>query len=421
MQTFRIAAVWVLAGSLIGCSSSSKSDGGTQTPTTPVSLSVPAVQQTQTVQIPPSGPVTGTVTLPPVSTVAGATGDLTVAFLSGSNVAFARTAPQQPQSSVRQRSSDVTLPGGPYIFEMTITAAFGFTLATVPGFTLNLGTLDTAGPDATYVLVVENGGTIPYQFLSTTVNNVLTFPTPPPAFTVAAGGVITFGIALASDVAPAPSITSFVATPTSLPVDGGSVTLAWNVTGATALSIDNGVGPVTPLTTGTIIPPNLTDGTTYTLTATNANAITNASAVVCVASGAVTAAITTSPTSYTQCTQSFLTTIEMTNGSCQTVTTSIIGFVSTVSGVGTCGFNGPEAYSSANDSNLPVSVAAGATATVFDLTNGNIGCCPTDAGCSIDCNDTLEWTLMTNIGPVSAIAPPFTVVVNSCTNLPLCQ
>jgi hypothetical protein len=409
---FRIVAVAVLAASLVACSSgSSPPDGGPNYPTTPVSLSIPASQQTQTVQVPASGPVTGTVNIPPVTTVpATATGDLTVNFLSGASVAFARTSPQEPKSSVRQRSSSATLPGGPYIFEMTITAAFGFTLETVPAFTLNLGAVGTSAPDATYVLVVENGASTPLQYLATASNDLLSFPGSTPSLTVAAGGVLTFGIALASNVVPAPTITSFTATPSSVPMDGGTVTLTWNVSGATTLSIDNAVGSVTPLTAGTVT-PNVTAATTFTLTATNANASTTASASVCVASGPVTAAVT-SPTSYTVCTDSFLTSIVMTNGSCQTVTTTVIGFTSTA---GTCGFNGPNDYTSAN-ANLPFSVGPGKTATVFDLTNGGIGCC-TVQPCSINCDDTLQWTLTTNIGPISALAQPFTIDVSGC-NLP---
>jgi len=64
-----------------------------------------------------------------------------------------------------------------------------------------------------------------------------------------------------------PVINSFTATPSSV-VFGNSVTLAWNVTGATSLSIDQGVGPVTPVTSGsTSVTPTVS--VTYTLTATN--------------------------------------------------------------------------------------------------------------------------------------------------------
>ena len=416
MQTFRVVAVAVFAASFVACSSGSGNpDGGKgpPNPTTPVTLTISASPpQAQTTQVPQSsGPVTGTVTFPPVTTVPATTsGNLTLNFLSGTSVAFQRAVPSQPQSFARQKDSDATLAGGPFIFEMTVTAPFVFTLASVPAFDLNLGTLDTDGPNAAYVLVVENGTNATYQFPTTAQNDVISFPGSSPSLTVAAGDVLTFAIALARNVPSAPTIASFTASPSSLPDGGGSVTLAWDVIGATALSIDNGVGSVTPLTTGTVT-PTVTATTPFTMTAANANGMSVATASVCVAAGPVTAAIT-SPTSYTQCTDSFLTDIVMTNGSCQVVTITVIGFVSTA---GTCGFNGPADYTSAN-ANLPFSVDAGTTETVFHLTNGGIGCCLTQP-CTISCNDTLEWTLTTNVGPISAAAVPFTVDVSNC-NLP---
>ena len=418
MERFRFLAVTVLATTFVACSSGSGSpDGGNgpPSPTTPVTLTIAASPpQTQTVQLPQaSGPMTGSVTFPPVTTVpANTNGNLTVNILSGTSVAFQRAVPSQPQSSAKQKSSDTALPGGPYIFEMTVTAPFGFTLASVPKFNLNLGTLGTAEPNAAYVLVVENGTSATYQFPTTAEDDVISFPGSVPPLTVAAGDILTFGIALAINVASAPTISTFTASPSSFAVGGGSVTLSWDVIGATALSIDNAVGAVTPVTTGSST-PSVTTTTTFTLAATNANGTTVATAPVCVATGPVTAAIT-SPTSYTACTDPFLTSIVMTNGSCQVVTITVIGFVSTA---GTCGFNGPEDYTSAN-AQLPFSVDAGVTETVFDLTNGNIGCCVTSP-CSIDCTDTLEWTLTTNVGPISAPADPFTVNVSNC-NLMLC-
>jgi hypothetical protein len=413
MQTFRVVAVGVLAASFVAWSSSCSSGGGKPppNPTTPVTVSITPSPQTQTVQVPQgSGPVTGTVTVPPVTPVpANATGNLTVSFLSGTNVAFARAAPQESQSFARQRDSDATLPGGPYIFEMTITAPFDFTLASVPAFTLDLGA--TNGSSASYVLVVENGASPTYQFTATAQISSIAFPAAQPSLTVTAGTVLTFGIALASNVPAAATVTSFTASPSSVPVAGGSVTLAWNVTGATALSIDNGVGSVTPVTTGSVT-VNVAATTPFTLTATNANALTTTTADVCVA-GPVTAVVT-APTSYTQCTDPFLTSIMMTNGSCAVVTITIIGFVSTMSGVGICNYSGPEDYTSAN-ADLPFSVPPGTTKTVFDLTNGELDCCAAQpCSISLDCNDTLEWTLMTNIGPISALSEPFTVNVSNC-------
>jgi Bacterial Ig-like domain len=63
-----------------------------------------------------------------------------------------------------------------------------------------------------------------------------------------------------------PIITSFTATPPSLPAGGGSLTLIWDVKDATTLSIDGGVGTVT----GTSKAVSIMSTTTFTLTATNA-------------------------------------------------------------------------------------------------------------------------------------------------------
>jgi hypothetical protein len=84
-----------------------------------------------------------------------------------------------------------------------------------------------------------------------------------------------------------PTINSFTATPTSLPAGGGSVTLAWNVTGATSLSIDQSVGSVTPVTTGSTS-ANVTATTTFTLTATDSSGNSTMTAQVSVASGPAT-------------------------------------------------------------------------------------------------------------------------------------
>lgn len=65
-----------------------------------------------------------------------------------------------------------------------------------------------------------------------------------------------------------PVISSFMATPSSLPSGGGNVLLAWSVAGATSLAIDQSVGVVTGLTSKSV---SVTSTTTFTLTATNTN------------------------------------------------------------------------------------------------------------------------------------------------------
>jgi hypothetical protein len=84
-----------------------------------------------------------------------------------------------------------------------------------------------------------------------------------------------------------PTINSFTATPSSLPAGGGSVTLAWNVNGATSLSIDQSVGAVTPATSGSKS-VQVTSSTTFTLTATGSSGNSTMTAAVTVAAGPVT-------------------------------------------------------------------------------------------------------------------------------------
>jgi len=78
--------------------------------------------------------------------------------------------------------------------------------------------------------------------------------------------------------APLPVISSFTASPASI-VSGQSSTLAWSVSGATSLVINNGIGSVTGLSSRVVSP---TAATTYVLTATNGAGSVTASAIVTV-------------------------------------------------------------------------------------------------------------------------------------------
>ena len=75
-----------------------------------------------------------------------------------------------------------------------------------------------------------------------------------------------------------PAISAFTATPSST-APGQPVTLSWTVSGATAISIDNGVGDVTSLKTATVSPVQTT---TYRLTASNSVGTGTATATVTV-------------------------------------------------------------------------------------------------------------------------------------------
>jgi len=67
-------------------------------------------------------------------------------------------------------------------------------------------------------------------------------------------------------VQPPPTISSFTAAPPEV-VSGDSTTLSWSTTDADSLSIDQGIGDVTGMTS---IPAVITDNTTYSLIAINA-------------------------------------------------------------------------------------------------------------------------------------------------------
>jgi chitodextrinase len=73
-------------------------------------------------------------------------------------------------------------------------------------------------------------------------------------------------------ITPAPVISSFTVTPTSI-TSGQSATLTWTVSGATGLSVDNNVGIVTGLNSKIVKP---TQTTTYKLTASNATGAVSA-------------------------------------------------------------------------------------------------------------------------------------------------
>jgi hypothetical protein len=87
-----------------------------------------------------------------------------------------------------------------------------------------------------------------------------------------------------SSTAAAPGIDSFTATPSSVP-QGTKATLAWSITGATSISIDNGVGDVTGKTSVDVTPSTTT---TYQVKAQGADAATFSTAKVTVT---VTAAV----------------------------------------------------------------------------------------------------------------------------------
>ncbi len=132
-----------------------------------------------------------------------------------------------------------------------------------PGATAQFSADATAAPaGALHFSVVEpTGGTIDASGLYTAPS---------------IGGVFHVSVALSSGAAsdratvtilPPPAIATFTAAPASV-APGQSATLAWSAAGATAVSIDQGVGAVGAAGTIAVSPSSTT---TYTLTATNAS------------------------------------------------------------------------------------------------------------------------------------------------------
>ena len=79
-----------------------------------------------------------------------------------------------------------------------------------------------------------------------------------------------------------PLVNSFVADPLTI-VPGGSSTLSWNVSGATGVIIDQGIGSVS-LTGNRVVMPDVTS--VYTLTATNASGISVTATAQVIVTGA---------------------------------------------------------------------------------------------------------------------------------------
>jgi len=99
--------------------------------------------------------------------------------------------------------------------------------------------------------------------------------------------MFTAGCNLANTNQP-PLVNSFVAEPATI-VPGGSSTLSWNVSGATRVIIDQGIGSVS-LSGNRVVMPNVTS--IYTLTATNAAGISVTATAQVIVTGATPTPIT---------------------------------------------------------------------------------------------------------------------------------
>ena len=193
----------------------------------------------------------------------------------------------------------------------------------------------------------------------------------------------------------APTINGFAASPSSLPVGGGSVTLSWNVSGATSLSIDHGVGAVSPATAGAKV-VTVTSSESFTLTASDSTGSVTASASVCTATGPIALSVT-GASSYV-CQQDYEAVYSIANGSCDPVTvTSVTASAAVTSGA--CGPPAPASYSPST-----AMVAAGATTTVFDLKSTPFCCGSPGCPSVLDCTEDYTFTAVTSAGTLVADA-----------------
>ncbi|MBS1783997.1 MAG: PKD domain-containing protein [Acidobacteria bacterium] len=124
-----------------------------------------------------------------------------------------------------------------------------------------------------------DGGTATTQTASHAFSAVGTYTV---SFKASANGYLASTTTVTITVIAKPSVTSFTASPASIS-SGQSSTLAWAVTGATSLSLDNGIGDVTGTTSRSV---TLAVSTTYTLTATNAAGSVTATVTVAVSAAA---------------------------------------------------------------------------------------------------------------------------------------
>ncbi len=166
------------------------------------------------------------------------------------------------QTTVTVTTADTQAPSVPTGLAASNLATTGVTLTWnastdnvgVTGYRVFRGTTQIGTPTATTFAVTGLTASTPYSFTVRAVD--------------AAGNVSAASTVLSVTTAsaiPTPVIASFTATPDGI-FPGQSVTLSWSVTGATSLSINQGIGSVTGQSSVLVNPSGQI---TYTLTATN--------------------------------------------------------------------------------------------------------------------------------------------------------
>jgi hypothetical protein len=160
------------------------------------------------------------------------------------------------------------------------------------------------------------------------------------------------------------------------------VTLEWTVTNATSISIDQGIGAITPAGDGSVT-ASVSATKIFTLTAMNGGGSVSKTATACVATGVPQLAVA-GQTSYT-CHQPYKETFTVSNPTCDQLTVSGIALSAMVTASnGNCV---PPAIA-----HYPASVAAVGPGTtgvvVLDLTGNDFCCIGSSCPASFTCDET---------------------------------
>jgi len=167
----------------------------------------------------------------------------------------------------------------------TVTVAVLASKPTINSFTANpTSVTPPAGSLLSWSVTGATSLSIDQGVGTVTGTSLIVYPTVTTTYTLTAsngsGSTLSTPVTVTVEVSK-PTINSFTASPTSVAPPAGS-TLSWSVTGATSLSIDQGVGTVTG--TSTTVYPTVT--TTYTLTASNGGGSTLSAPVTVTVSAA---------------------------------------------------------------------------------------------------------------------------------------
>jgi hypothetical protein len=200
-----------------------------------------------------------------------------------STTTYTLTATNSAGSTTATATLTVTQPGVPVITSFTASPS-----AIASG---QSSTLQWNITGATSFSIDQGIGTV------TASGNRTVSPTTTTTYTLTANnsaGIVTATATITLAQAGVPAITSFTANPITI-TTGQSSTLQWNVTGATSVSIDQGIGTVTATSNRTVTP---TATTIYTLTATNSAGTSTATATVTIgqAGSPVITSFTANPT-----------------------------------------------------------------------------------------------------------------------------